>query len=100
MSISYFAGGSDVGINQLPDATQTPLAIDQSQRAFGATPTSTPQPGYGMDVATDTPTVTPTSRVVLPLADLMLDRILVLEIYHQQIQNPNYGAGSTAIRWR
>ena len=86
-----FAGGNDVGLNQLPDATQTSVS-DQSQRGYGATPTSTPQPGYGMVVATETPTVTPTPRIVLPLADLMLERVLVLQINHQQLQNPSYGA--------
>ena len=67
-----FSGGNDVGLNQLPDATQT-LVNDQSQRGYGATPTATPQPGYGIVVATETPTVTPTPRIVLPLADLMYD---------------------------
>jgi hypothetical protein len=87
-----FAGGAEVGINQLPDATQTPQ--QQSLGIVTTVPASTPVPASQITV-TQTPTPTATPRIVLPMSDLMLERVPVLAVNYQQIQNPDYGAGGT-----
>lgn len=88
-----FVGGGDAGINQLPDATQTPIPLDQSLPSLATTATPSLAPPIADITSTDVPTITPTARVVLPLADLMLERVLVLDVNYQQLQNPNYASG-------
>ncbi|MCL5998685.1 MAG: SAF domain-containing protein [Chloroflexi bacterium] len=88
-----FVGGGDAGINQLPDATQTPIALDQPFTSFAATATPSLAPPIADITPTGMPTITPTSRVVLPLADLMLERVPVLDVNYRQLQNPNYASG-------
>jgi hypothetical protein len=76
-----FAGGAEVGINRLPDPTETPVGQAALNRATATPPSAIAQP-------TQAPTGTATPLVVLPLADLMLERVPVLDVHYQQVQNP------------
>jgi hypothetical protein len=81
-----FANGSDAGISQLPDPTREPslpdaLPVEPAlQSSFDTTDPLTPS--------------VPTPEVVLPLADLMLEHVEVLDVNYQQLQNSSYGMSS------
>ena len=80
-----FAAGAEVGLNRLPDPTETPFAA-----SYAATAVPPPDNGLAPTVA---PTVTATPVVVLPLADLMLEQVPVLDVNYEQVRNPNFGSG-------
>jgi hypothetical protein len=83
-----FAGGAEVGVNQLPDPTQAPFGPSAQDRATTTPPSVVAEPS-------PVPTVTATRAVVLPLADLMLERVPVLDVRHQQVQNPKASGDGT-----
>lgn len=87
-----FTAGNESGINRLPseDATEAivlqaplPPAPFATQRAAA---TAIP-PALAL-----TPTATPTPQMVLPLADIMLERVPIVAVNTQKLQNPNYGS--------
>lgn len=86
ISLSSFPDPTEAPPTETPEPTPTPEALDPSalENPVVITPEIT---------ATATPTLTPTPVVALPLADLMLEHVEVLEVVYQQIQNPNYGPG-------
>jgi hypothetical protein len=89
-----FAGGADAGINRLPDPTETPAQLSGGFGLPAAEPSPTPFPAFDEIGVTSVPTLAPTPAIVLPFADLMLEQVPVLDVNHQQLQNPNYGSGN------
>lgn len=100
-----FVAGRDIAIARFPDPTEAPPTPTPEPTRFAADidftqPTPTPTGGMPPELqASPTPTLTPTPIIVLPLADLMLERVPVLEVIHQQIQNPNYAVGGDSRAW-
>jgi hypothetical protein len=80
-----FAGGSETGITRLPDATSVP-----------ALPDALPVDAAAMNATLALTAVAPTPQVVLPLADLMLEHVEVLDVNFQQVQNANYGMNASS----
>jgi hypothetical protein len=66
-------------INQLPRAREESVVSASSQ-------TATPTPR-----ANAMPQATPTPQLALPLADVMLERVPVLDVNRKQLPNPNAG---------
>jgi hypothetical protein len=82
-----FAGGSESGINRLPDPTvvpELPAAMPIEQATPDANSALAP-----MSIVESTP------EVVLPLADLMLEHVEVLDVNFQQVQNTSYGMNAS-----
>lgn len=77
-----FTGGPDTGVNQLPDNLVGP--IESSITAI-------------TDSAAISPTVVPmpTAIVVLPMADILLAQVPILDVNREQLQNARY-AGDAA----
>ena len=76
-----FAAGNESGVTQLPQANapqpvsagvQSPAGSSDFNAAVMMTATSSPQ-------------------IALPLADVMLEHVEILDVNFQQVQNPNYG---------
>ena len=101
-----FAGGAENSINQLPlpiaslSPEVLPVALDvpplpEPAAGSGAGPDE--EPDVSIEATPDTamllptPTVTATPEIVLPLADLMLERVEILDVSYQQVQNSGYG---------
>ncbi|NJM40304.1 MAG: hypothetical protein HC853_05845 [Anaerolineae bacterium] len=79
-----FAGGAEVGVSSLPEDHTIPPELLQT------------------DFLTETAVASETlahraPQVVLPLADLMLERVLVLDVNHEQIQNPQYTTDAEGV---
>lgn len=67
--------GAEGSVSQLPDPTQS-----------AATPVfGTP----AIPKAQSTPSITPTPQLALPIADLLLERVSVLDVVFEQVQNPS-----------
>lgn len=90
-----FTAGDEAGTNRLPQDTSDAQMNGASTFATVATALPLPAPA---DPSQPTPTAAPTAtpQVALPLADLMLQRVLVVDVTFQKIQNPNYGSGEGA----
>ena len=80
-----FAVGSEGGLNQLPKTTPDSVAIDQPISANDPRVLGTPMPSISNIQAPKLP-------IDLPLADVLLEHIEVLDVNYQQIQNPGYGS--------
>lgn len=85
-----FIAGDESGTRQLPTTVES--AADVDSETSNATAPSLPTPGNG-DVPTAIPTPTATPVVSLPLADVLLQRVLIIDVIRQRLQNPNYGSG-------
>ena len=86
-----FSSGSEGGISALPDSKLRSTLPDMPQPVPGNV---SGQMDTGLNgVLSDTK---PQQEIVLPLADLMLEHVTVLDINYQQIQNPNYGSDGGA----
>ena len=66
--------GAEGSVSQLPDPTQ-----NAATPVFGTPPTPKAQ---------STPGITPTPQLALPIADLLLERVAVLDVVFEQVQNP------------
>lgn len=84
VNIAYFVG-SDSNL-QLPDATPAAPSL-----VYGVPAVTPALPGLK---ATDVPTDSPTPQLVMPVADLMLEHVPVLDVNYEQVQNPNAMGGS------
>jgi hypothetical protein len=84
-----FTAGDETGTNRLPNELQ----VNGASSALSS-PTPLPALPAPVDPNAPTPTIepTPTPAVALPLADLMLQRVPVVDVTYQKIQNPNYGS--------
>lgn len=81
-----FAGGSEAGIHRLPDPTPAP-DLPVALPAADAEPAS-------LSLGALAQAAEPTPDVVLPMADLMLEHVAVLDVNYQQLQNTSYGIGA------
>jgi hypothetical protein len=89
-----FTAGDEAGINRLP----TDLQGVGVSGGLVSSPTPLPALPAPADpnLPTSTPIPTPTPAVALPLADLMLQRVPVVDVTYQKLQNPRYGAMDSA----
>lgn len=87
-----FIAGDESGTRQLPASAQptdvwgTPASV----------PVDLPTPGPELDGAglpLLAPTPTPAAPVALPMADLMLQRVPVIDVTRVKLQNPAFGSG-------
>jgi hypothetical protein len=88
-----FTAGDETGTNRLPNE----LSVNGAS-LVSSSPTPLPALPAPADpnAPTPTPEPSPTPVVALPLADLMLQRIPVVDVTYQKIQNPNYGSADAA----
>ena len=87
-----FAGGVEVGTNRLPEPTPMPV-LPAAAPANG----SEEVPQLEDVGVADGPSIADAEPVIaLPLADVMLERVLVLDVQYEQISNSAYGAGSAS----
>ena len=77
-----FTGGAETGVNQLPDSPTLPSVATSAilTEALPISPTVLP---------------IPTAIVVLPMADILLEQVPILDINREQLQNARY-AGDAA----
>lgn len=89
-----FTAGDEAGTNRLPSESSM---LDAGSR-LSSSPTPLPALPAPADPNAPTPTLesTATPVVALPLADLMLQRVPVVDVTFQKLQNPNYGASDSA----
>lgn len=85
-----FTAGDEAGTNRLPNELQ----LNGASLALSSSPTPLPVLPAPVDPNAPTPTPEPTvtPAVALPLADLMLQRVPVVDVTFQKLQNPNYGS--------
>ncbi len=89
-----FTAGDETGINRLPN--------DMQGTGVNGGLLSSPTPLPALPAPVDpnlppsTPMPTPTPAVALPLADLMLQRVPVVDVTYQKLQNPRYGTVDNA----
>ena len=83
-----FAAGGASGLSQLP-LTEPPVV--------GAQVTSPAVAGdFNFTVTAATSAAVPAPQMTLPLADVMLEHVEVLDVNFAQVQNPNFGLRDTA----
>ena len=95
-----FAGGAENGINQLPEPQASSPAPGELPTAIGSQDLPQEGVGGGTDVpleltpTTPLPAITPipTPEIILPLADLMLEHVEILDVSYQQVQNSAYSS--------
>lgn len=75
-----FVVGADAGLSQLP--AETPQAFALPTELAGAA-----LPDQPVILATPVVSASPTPELVLPIADLMLEHVPVLDVAYEQVQN-------------
>lgn len=89
-----FTAGNESGVNRLPNDNKPEAIVLQAPALQAPVPFATPRPtSLPLPPALAvTPTPTPTPEMVLPLADIMLERVPIVAVNTQKLQNPNYGS--------
>ena len=87
-----FAGGADVGTNRLPEPTPIPVL----SAAIPVTGVEELPQLEGVEVVGGLPSADAEPDIALPLADVMLERVLVLDVQYQQTSNTAYSASSAS----
>jgi hypothetical protein len=86
VNILFAAGES--GMMQLPDTNAPTIQAHVASPALGN--------DYNFNITTSLTGTNAAPNMVLPLADVMLEHVEILDVNFQQVQNPNYGLRDTS----